>query len=1628
MLNRPSKAVMTRVAVGIVALLAALMLPFISHDVGYAQTANSYEYAENGADPVQTYTATDPEGKTIVWSLNGDDAGDFSIEGGVLTFKSPPDFENPQDTDTNNTYVVTVQAGDGGTNTAMVDDVMVRVTNEDEDGVVVLGSLQPQVAIELTAAATDPDNVSRPIGENQNLTGVISAGAWQWSSSASMSGTFTDIDGEKSASYTPDADDVGNYLMATVTYRDGESDADDKTASMMSANPVRARPNTNFAPTFPDQDPEIDEVQNESTAREIMESTAAGQPVGNPVVADDKDDDVLTYSLEAATGSSPEPADGIAETDVSLFEINRATGQISVAPGAKFNHDEDTEIDGGNNKLHYGVLVRATDPFGGAANAVITVNIEVTNVDEDPSIAAPTTNNDGEVTAGHTAEDYAENTVVADTPVSTYSATDPEDETADLKWSLLGPDKDEFSIGNETDDRRELNFEASPDFESPGDADADNVYEVTVVVTDSGANTASRDVTVKVTNVDEDGMVTLSTLQPEAKISVTASLTDPDGDITGLKWQWSRADSAQGTFEDIEGATSATYTPIQGVDGDVGADGTSGRMFLRATATYSDAAKTPDKEDTQNIDESIDTAAGTSANATQAEDTTNQAPVFTDGDDLETEDVVETNPQERSVQENVAANATVGAPVDADDENDNDVLTYSLGGTDAGLFKVDQDDGQIRVGAGTKLDFETKDAYSVMVTATDPSGATATIEVNIKVTNQDEDPSKPAASGDAPGDYAENGTMPVATYMAVDPEGADIVWSLSGDDENDFSIEGGVLAFKSPPDFENPMGDGTPPNNVYNVMVQAGDGGANTASTELITIRVTNVDEDGMIVLGSLQPQVKIALASVHTDPDDGIAGAERQWSRSSDGMNNWSDIDKETGTSYTPVAADVGYYLQLTVNYRDTESGEVTENDKTTQMMSANPVRDTRTTNDAPVFPDQDAATDGNQSTTTTRKVAENTASGQPVGNPVTADDDDVLTYSLVAGTISGDIFTVSDTPDQVADMNAFTIDRATGQIMTKAALDFEAPAQGDAKTSYVFGVRATDPFNTDAASDTIEVTIEVTNVDEDPSIDEPTLSDADPPMVTAGHIAASYEENQMVEDEEVSTYAATDSEDAADAMTWSLSGPDAGKFDISNGGTELDTIPVGELRFKASPNFEDAGDAGADNVYNFTVVVTDSGGNTASRDVTVKVTNMEEAGTVTLSTVQPEAKVAVTATLTDPDGGISGVKWQWYKGSSATDTTDVIEDATSATYTPEPGTGQDGDVGSYLRAQATYTDNAKTPDNPDTDAVDESLDVTEAQGDGVTGVSVNAVQVEDTTNSAPVFPEGDDSETEDVVENNPIDRNVAENSGTGSNVGPPVTATDVETPLPDALTYTLSGPDAALFTVEQDDPATDQVNEGGQIMVGAGTNLDFEIRTDYTVMVTATDPSNASATIMVNITVADVDEVPVITVGPVTPPVTPTISVTGDATVDYEENGTGAVGTYESSEAGATWSLSGEDMDEFSISSGGVLEFTSPPDYEAATDANTDNVYMVTVMAMAAGAEDGSLEVAVTVTNDMSDDETTPPDTFDPLSYDGVDKGGNENGVIDRPEVIQAIRDYFADMITRDDVIAVIQAYFGS
>ena len=79
--------------------------------------------------------------------------------------------------------------------------------------------------------------------------------------------------------------------------------------------------------------------------------------------------------------------------------------------------------------------------------------------------------------------------------------------------------------------------------------------------------------------MDEDGEVTLSATRPAVGTELTANLTDPDGGVTGETWQWASSATADGTFADIDGATSAGYSPV---DGDAA-------RFLRATVSYTDA-------------------------------------------------------------------------------------------------------------------------------------------------------------------------------------------------------------------------------------------------------------------------------------------------------------------------------------------------------------------------------------------------------------------------------------------------------------------------------------------------------------------------------------------------------------------------------------------------------------------------------------------------------------------------------------------------------------------------------------------------------------------------------------------------------------------------------------------------------------------------------------------------------------------------------------------------------------------------------------------------------------------------------------------------------------------------------
>ena len=137
-----------------------------------------------------------------------------------------------------------------------------------------------------------------------------------------------------------------------------------------------------------------------------------------------------------------------------------------------------------------------------------------------------------------------------------------------------------------------------------------------VEATDETGHVGRKAVKVEVTNVDEDGTVELSALQPAPDVAFTATLTDIDNgttDLTGSAvWQWSKSRSKSG-WADIDKATSSMYTPDQ--------DGADSGYYLRATAKYKDK-QSPSGADNDK------TASMVSANKVLTLRTTNKTPGF----------------------------------------------------------------------------------------------------------------------------------------------------------------------------------------------------------------------------------------------------------------------------------------------------------------------------------------------------------------------------------------------------------------------------------------------------------------------------------------------------------------------------------------------------------------------------------------------------------------------------------------------------------------------------------------------------------------------------------------------------------------------------------------------------------------------------------------------------------------------------------------------------------------------------------------------------------------------------------------------------------------------------------------
>ena len=103
--------------------------------------------------------------------------------------------------------------------------------------------------------------------------------------------------------------------------------------------------------------------------------------------------------------------------------------------------------------------------------------------------------------------------------------------------------------------------------------------------------------------------------------------------------------------------------------------------------------------------------------------------------------------------------------------------------------------------------------------------------------------------------------------------------------------------------------------------------------------------------------------------------------------------------------------------------------------------------------------------------------------------------------------------------------------------------------------------------------------------------------------------------------------------------------------------------------------------------------------------------------------------------------------------------------------------------------------------------------------------------------------------------------------------------------------------------------------------------------------------------------------------------LTLSGDSTLHIRENSSRYVAGYRVSGADGslTWSLSGDDSDDFEIFSSGLVNWVSSPNYEDPTDADTDNQYGVTIQA-SDGTNEAKLQVTVVVTNIPLDTDEVP------------------------------------------------------
>ena len=980
---------------------------------GESTTRSVPENAEVGDAVGARVEAADPdEGDTVTYSLGGVDGVTFGIHdmtGQIITAVA-------LDHETRASYSVIVTATDAEDVQSTI-DVTINVTNVNEAPLI---SGETAVSIDenkrgvfkpYTAVDPDGDDVIWALLGGPDADSFVHFPEMGELVLVAESGADFETPGDVADPHYPAA--VAGDNVYHVIVGAGDAGGEEHLLSVtITVNDV-------------DEKPEFTEAAETAAATpfSVPETLGIGIPIGAP-------GQVLTATDPDA--GDADPVLTLGGTGAIDFAIS-ADGQIRVA----------AQLDSARTSP-YELTVTARDPSDSTSDSSLFDTLEITiniqDVNREPVL------NDGSGTEVKTT--FQENGTGI---VYEATATDPDGNNT-LTWSVSGLDAAAFRIGASLDGATgSLYFNSSPNFENPGDLDdadtlnvneaRDNTYQVTVTATDPSNASDSIVVTVSVTNVDEPGAVTLSSNQPQVDTALTAVLTDPDGGVTGLSWQWARSEDGSSGWTNIPGATSASYTPTA----------TDAGSYLRTTASYADA------------EGGGKTAQAVSAKADLWTATLTPGEVSGGWSGYCQED--STDP---------------GACIVAGSHDNYGGLTDKGFGSGTTSYTVHSlRYGSNQLPAEAKLHLTLNAALSaadvaalvLRIGSQEFQLSSASTTVGSPVSSQDYSWSVPSQ----PWIVGASIEVAITRAGAVPPLDKADLRALS---VNGTSVTGFNSATLSYTFF------------VANDVAEA-------------TVRATTADSGATVAYSPAQP---VTLA---------------------EGGNTVTIV-------VTAGAATTTYTVTIT------RAVAAVTRPLTTGGSGRGSV------NWVPQFA---------EGATATRFVAENTEPGENIGAPVTATDldpDDTLTYVL-----EGD------------DAEFFDVHPATGQLRTKAPLDYET------RESYTLTVEVSDDWRNYGS---IEVTITVTDVD-----DAPPLSRS---------AAIAYAENGAGP---VAVYVAMAAEGST--VAWSLSGEDAAVFAI-DGGT---------LGFRTQPDYEAPVDADGDNMYLVTVQAAEDSGASGKLKVVVMVTDVE-------------------------------------------------------------------------------------------------------------------------------------------------------------------------------------------------------------------------------------------------------------------------------------------------------------------------------------------------------------------------------------------------------------------------------------